>query len=394
MAAICLRDDVPLADQFIYAAATCPDGALLAAGNDALFRYDGASWLPYGSGWDGPSPDDVACAADGTLWMAYFGGLRRFDGSWVDYGAAALGPAEDATDLVVAVDVAADGQVWVATAASVATLADDGWRVFAAGSGFAERLFISDLVVGADGSVWVAHSGGLARWDGTSWQLFAAPSGSGTLGRMAAAPDGRIWLGSFASGLLAFRDGRWATFNAADGFLPSDRVSDVAVDDQGRIWAGTSYGLVVYDGASWRWYQMHNADLVDNALQQVVVSAGGPPLPEPLTTAPGVLRGTLRDSDAATPLADRPVEICAAPVSTIFIDDAPCAGQPFVRTTRSDGDGRFFFDDLPAARYAVTYEVKPGAWGFYAGRFGFAERALLPAGGDVNLGDLVYDPDN
>jgi hypothetical protein len=294
---------------------------------------------------------------------------------------------------VLAVDVAADGRVWVATAASVATLVDGAWRVFAAGAGFDERLFINDLAIAPDGSVWIAHGSGLARWDGAVWQHFASPSGSGSLDTIAVGPDGHVWLGTYANGLQLFRDGSWATVGIEDGSLPSRRVNDVAVDEQGRLWAATSYGLTVYDGTVWQSYQMHTADLIDNALQTIAVGGGGPPLPPPAATAPGALRGALRDVDGTTPLADRPVEICAAPISTFLIDDAPCAGQAYVRTVLSDDSGRFVFTDLPAGRYALTFAVRPDAWGFYAGRFGFATRALVPAGSDINLGDLVYDPD-
>ncbi len=68
---------------------------------------------------------------------------------------------------------------------------------------------------------------------------------------LAAAPDGRLWIGTGDAGLYAFdpATGKGKAYRAADG-LSSDAVVSVAVAG-GKVYAGTAAALSVFDGGAW-----------------------------------------------------------------------------------------------------------------------------------------------
>lgn len=111
----------PLGPVGVFEIEVAPDGDLWVGGfvGDAwdevvLTRYDGAEWTTY----DWPFPDhseegqvlffDLSVGPDGTLWVAFPGGLGSYDGAnW------SVRAATDTTGAVAgAVDVAPDGTVW------------------------------------------------------------------------------------------------------------------------------------------------------------------------------------------------------------------------------------------------------------------------------------------
>jgi len=78
---------------------------------------------------------------------------------------------------------------------------------------------------------------------------------------MAADPRGWIWVGCEDSGVWRYDPSRegaaaWKQFTADDG-LGDDNAYAVAVDLQGRVWAGhLNHGVSVYNGAKWQNYEV------------------------------------------------------------------------------------------------------------------------------------------
>lgn len=68
---------------------------------------------------------------------------------------------------------------------------------------------------------------------------------------LAATPDGTLWIGTGDAGvyLLDPLTGKGKGYRASDG-LASDRVISIALFD-GKVYAGTSGGLSVFDGSAW-----------------------------------------------------------------------------------------------------------------------------------------------
>jgi hypothetical protein len=113
------------------------------------------------------------------------------------------------------------------------------------------------LAVGTDGHVWAAGTGGVAEFDGSAWHTHTVPL-SQTLRALAVDPTtGAVWLGDGDAyeGDVAVYSSTWqvpGTFGAP--------VTALAVDDEGRAWAGT-WGEGVYrqDGSGgWTNYRVED----------------------------------------------------------------------------------------------------------------------------------------
>jgi ligand-binding sensor domain-containing protein len=66
---------------------------------------------------------------------------------------------------------------------------------------------------------------------------------------------------------------QWEVFDMNTAGFPSNRVHCLAQDGQGRIWAGTSWGLCVRDGEAWTVLQTGNSGLPSNIIHSLHVDA-------------------------------------------------------------------------------------------------------------------------
>lgn len=125
-----------------------------------------------------------------------------------------------------------------------------------------------------DGDVWMGGGYGVMLLDYTTgpgpgrfWgpepvrntSLFAQPLepnafGSEDLVGLAVAPDGTLWAASGHSGLAhRHADGSVDVYQAADG-LPSNRLTDVAMDSAGGLWVATeNSGVIRLDVVTGEW---------------------------------------------------------------------------------------------------------------------------------------------
>jgi sugar lactone lactonase YvrE len=217
----------------ITAMAIGPDGLLsLAVGPDTLLQFDGADWtvLPVSdieTHGDGVSAwaTDIAVAPDGTLWIASWEELLRYDGTTWDRFTVADGLPSGAVNSVA---VAPNGDVWVGTtegfegesAGGVARFDGDAWTAFDASDGLYANS-VSAVDVGPDGTVWAVHG---------------ATETSATSGERA------------AGGISRFDGTAWSSTSIVDvgvGF----GWGGAAVDDAGTLWVSSRWGVVGFDGA-------------------------------------------------------------------------------------------------------------------------------------------------
>lgn len=380
-------DASPLGSDYITAMTTCPDGSILIAHTGGLSRFDGTNWQEYDSGWGFGSADGIACGADDRFWVAHFEGVSTFDGSsWTTFGSDQLATGEQATDLVDGVVIAPDSTVWVVTANTIAAYDGSAWTRWQTGEGLDDRFFFETITLDATGAPVAAHGSGLLRFDGSAWQSIENDD-LYTLTAVAAGLDGTLYAGTFSQGIGATDGAAWTEFSRATGDLESDRIKALAIDGNGRLWAGSEWGLHVRSDAGWQVYRMDNADLADHAVSSIAVVAGGPALPEPAPKAPGGLTGTLTKD--GTPVADTLVELCVESLSSFFSGDTPCSDQPFFTSATTDAAGAFAFSDLPAGLYVITVQTADG-WAQLTTEFGLgSERVPVLAGETLDIGELI-----
>ena len=109
----------------------------------------------------------------------------------------------------VAIAVAPDGSVWIATEQGVGRYAGDEATWYTAADGLAHDA-VGDIVVGPAGALWFATARGISSFDGEEWRTFASAEGPPTrqVAAVVRGPDGAMWfLGWDASVGLNYVDG-------------------------------------------------------------------------------------------------------------------------------------------------------------------------------------------
>ena len=372
------NSDLP--NNYLYAGAVCPDGQFAIAHISGVVLFDGINFKPIPETDAYSSPEGIACDANGGIWVAHFQGVSHYSsGQWTTYGSDKLASGDSANDLVYDVAVAPDGKVWVVTSRSVAMFENETWTVFQEGQGFDGSRFFNALTLDAKGRPWAAHSNGVDVFEAGAWTSiekndFSSPES------LAVDAKGQVWFGTLISGVQSFNGSAWTQFDRASQNLLSDTVSALAADSSGRVWLGTTYGLTVFDGANWQTFLMSNSGLGDNDIEFVVVTKDGPALPATEEKAKGSLTGKVEKADG-TPLADARVEICVETLASTFSGDTPCSDQPFFLSTKTDANGAFLIENVPAGYYVIVAETGPDNWAQLTDQYGISsERTLIEAG--------------
>ena len=382
------NSDLP--NKYLYAGAVCPDGQIAIAHINGVVLFDGTTFKQIPEMDGSTSPDAVACDTDGGVWVAHFQGVSHYaKGQWTTYGSDKLASGESANELVYDVEAAPDGKVWVVTSRSVAMFENETWTIFQEGQGFNSSRFFNALTLDAKGRPWAAHSNGVDVFENGAWTSIDKTDYN-TPESIAVDAKGQTWLGTLSDGAYVFDGTAWTHYDRTSENLRSNDVASITADSSGRVWFGTSYGLTVFDGANWQTLLMSNSSLHDNDIQFVVVTNDGPALPALEEKANGSLTGKLEDANN-TPMADMRVEICVETIGSSFNGDTPCSDQPFFLTTKTDANGVFLFEDVPAGYYVIVAETTTG-WAQLTDEFGItSEKTLIQAGEAYDIETLTLE---
>jgi hypothetical protein len=354
----------------------CPDGRVVTGCYAGISLFNGANWIDHEIG-DFGNGDRVACDTYGGIWTIHYQGVSRFDGSdWTSYPSNLLGSGEF-VDLVRDLAIAPDGMVWVVTNNSIASFDGQGWRVFEQGQGFEEDYRWKKIVVDSQGRVWATDNLILLKYDGTAWEEVEHPH-EFVIDEFVIDNLDRLWMSGYG-GVSVLDQGVWTTYTEKNSSLSSDRVDALAIDERGRVWAGTEWGVNVLDGEQWTTYHMHNSELLDNRIEHVLVVGEGPDLPLQEEKPTGSISGVVTQD--ALPWGNMGVEVCVEGLGYAFYYGAtPCSGQPFLRSTTTDADGKFLIPDLPTGRYVLVFQLGDTTWEEWNDPKGYGGRVLVNPG--------------
>jgi ligand-binding sensor domain-containing protein len=222
--------------------------------------------------------------------------------------------------------LAAGAEVWAGTDHGLARYREGGWRAFTPKDGLAHEAVLALAQDGVTGDLWIATMGGLSRYSAGRFDTFtqlssalandvvygvavhrgevwAATAAGASRYRVAAdrwtiynetnAPmhenwcysvtgvADKIYLAVWGGGLLEYHLERdlWKHYRDPDGQmeidlfrddgLASDVVAGVTVDEAGRVWVATYFGLSSYDGRKWRNFMDHDSPLISNFIHFV-----------------------------------------------------------------------------------------------------------------------------
>jgi len=386
------EENSDLPNNYLYAGAVCPDGQMAIVHSEGVVLFDGKTFTSLPATDSYLSPNGVTCDANGGVWVAHFQGVSRYsNGLWTTYRSDQLASGDSVNELVYDVKAAADGKVWVVTSRSVAMFEHEKWTVFQEGQGFADSRFFNALTVDAKGRPWAAHSTGMDVFENGAWISISIDKRDySSLESIAVDAQGQVWLGTVSDGAFRFDGSSTTEHNRDTEQLLSNTVASLAADSSGRVWLGTTYGLTVFDGASWQTFLMSNSGLGDNDVKFVVVTKDGPALSALEEKAKASLTGKIEKADG-TPLADARVEICVEILATSFTGDTPCSDQPFFLSTQTDANGVFLLENVPASYYVTVVDTGSG-WAQLADQFGnLSERNLVEPGEEHDMKTLTLE---
>ncbi len=215
----------------------------------ALAQYGYQSWQT-DTGLPQNTVHAIVQGSDGYLWIATEGGLVRFDG--VEFqvytrastpglhpiraDSSAIGTPGLPSDLVDDLLEDRAGNLWISTSGGLARMRAGKIEAFGPAQGVPATQVWRTFEDGR-GTVWAMTAAGLFRIEGERGKRVEVDAGLTENSRMAAGPEGSLWLGT-ADGLM--RAG-------ADGvFRPMGGVGEVvalAVDREGGAWAVLRPGL-------------------------------------------------------------------------------------------------------------------------------------------------------
>lgn len=198
-----------------------------------LRRYGYQSWQT-DSGLPQNTVHAIVQTSDGYMWFATETGLVRFDS--VNFAVFTHKTTPQLpSDLVYALKQDRAGGFWIGTASGIARYRGGTFHVFPETADSAVWSFFEDR----DGRIWATTSSGLSRLEGSRFVNVPGVPPLDEHSRLQALPDGSLWL-STTEGLFHAAPGNATYFTLAGRAAP---VQAIALDRQGRMWAGTGSGV-------------------------------------------------------------------------------------------------------------------------------------------------------
>jgi len=170
-------------------------------------------------------------------------------------------------------------------AANLPQIQPGDWTTYRKSDGLASDSVMS-IVVDED-NIWFTTNNGVSVFDGENWTTYGASDG--LVYRYVTAidvdEDGNKWFGTHR-GVSMLNDGgtphnksddAWTTYTTSNSGLAFNRVSAVAVDQEGNKWFGTKlddgygYGVSKFDGSAWTTYNTSNGALKSNSINVISV---------------------------------------------------------------------------------------------------------------------------
>lgn len=234
-----------------------------------LTRYNGHHWFtftPYGRG---------LAVSYGKEWQAYPAGTGLGD-LWV-------------------YDTVFDdqGSLWVATWKGVSKFDGKAFNTYTTQDGLIDK-WVYAIAIDHQGILWFGTEGGVTRYDGKSWKSYTHADGLGEEVAATSPPSYEApsphhttpeklvaranpnyvlsiavdkkdhkWFGTWGAGLSRFDGKAWKTYTVQDG-LGGNFIHTVKFDPQGTLWVGTEGGVSKFNGKSWKTYTTADGLLNNN----------------------------------------------------------------------------------------------------------------------------------
>ena len=104
----------------------------------------------------------------------------------------------------------------------------------------------NDIVETSDGFIWIGSYGGLVKYDGINFERIDPSTGILNVKSLYVDSKDRLWIGTNSNG-IAYKDkNEYRLWTKEDG-IKSSNVRAIIEDNEGKIYAATTQGLLVFD---------------------------------------------------------------------------------------------------------------------------------------------------
>ncbi len=192
---------------------------------------------------------------DGGLWIGTQSqGLFRYS----DRGLEQLSSTDGLTNnRVTALVEDHEGGIWIATNGGLNRIFSATFSAITRASGLRDE-FVRSIHEGKQ-RIWIGTSQGVFQFAErrVSQPDFLAPVSKSSIMAVHEARDGKLWAGTYDSGIANYDGKQWNWYGRAEG-LPSNQVRVLFEASDGAMWIGTSQGTQRLDQGSKRDYTRKN----------------------------------------------------------------------------------------------------------------------------------------
>lgn len=203
-----------------------------------------------------PSDDirDVAVASDGTIWLATAAGVAAFDGSTFTVHNTTTHPGL-ASDDIIAIALDAEGDVWAGTDFGVSVFDGAVYTTYTTANGLNSDQ-IKNIKTAPNGDVWLATINGATLFSASTFTAFGSPDiPFGGTTHVAFASNGDVLLSGGLGGVIVYNGATFTAITTAGGLL-SNRIRGIGINAAQEKWVGTAEGISVLNAS--------NAHIVDH----------------------------------------------------------------------------------------------------------------------------------
>ncbi|MGB0369279.1 MAG: T9SS type A sorting domain-containing protein, partial [Flavobacteriales bacterium] len=180
------------------------------------------------------------------LWFGTQAGVSVFDGTnWTPHNTST--DAGFVNDVVTTIKVLSNGDVWIGSDFGAAHFNGTSWTTYTESEGLGDdRIKTIDEL--QNGSIVFGTNDGFSMYDGTDWLSFGTGDGLpfGGVTSISQNTSGALYLGT-ALGGISISDGGSNSEITENEDLLNDKVRDVVLDAQDKVWVGTSEGISVFN---------------------------------------------------------------------------------------------------------------------------------------------------
>lgn len=250
-------------------------------GGLSIFNPDTENWRNYNipDGMGDAFVYDVLQTSSGDIWIATWSGANRVKGgnldsieSWELYTVANTDGGLP-NDWVYGLAQGRNGEIWLATEGGLARFWKGQWTNWnhANGLGASYEIVKADIPFKNDPGKSSAHHARQKKEQGLE-NVDIAYNPNYVIA-LAVDGQGKVWAGTWGAGLSVFDGQKWKTYTKKDG-LPDNHVFMLNVGPQGHIWVGTNKGLTRFDGKEFITYDRRHGLYADNVFSMAFTRDG------------------------------------------------------------------------------------------------------------------------